>query len=125
VRLAVLEPGLQARVSETETPPWTVDRPRSLNPLAKVPALLADTGLARHESGMICDCRDQLAAAPCCFRRPATHAGGPCGCPTPAEPPELPAGCVPAGLYNRPVHRTVGEVAGPRKAKLLPKAQRP
>lgn len=55
VRLAVRELGLASQVEEIQTDPWTDDRLRALNPLAKVPTLVADDGEVFYESGLICD----------------------------------------------------------------------
>lgn len=61
VRVALRELGLEKQVSEILIDPWTDDALRSLNPLAKVPTLILEDGMAVYESAVICDYLDQVA----------------------------------------------------------------
>jgi glutathione S-transferase len=59
VRVAALELGLPLELVEVD--PWTDERLRRLNPLSKVPTLVADNGAVLYESGVICQYLEALA----------------------------------------------------------------
>ncbi|MEQ5775854.1 glutathione S-transferase N-terminal domain-containing protein [Thalassospira sp. NFXS8] len=61
VRICARELGLGADIEEILINPWTDEKLRAINPLAKVPTLLADDGQVLFESGVICDFLDELA----------------------------------------------------------------
>jgi glutathione S-transferase len=61
VRVVLRELGLEKQISEVLIDPWTDDALRAHNPLAKVPTLILDDGMAVFESAVICDYLDQLA----------------------------------------------------------------
>jgi glutathione S-transferase len=60
-RIAAHELGLAASLELIEANPWTDTRLRTLNPLAKVPTLVLDSGQALIESAVICEYFDSLA----------------------------------------------------------------
>ncbi|MEI2385995.1 glutathione S-transferase [Breoghania sp. JC706] len=67
VRVAAEELGLSSRIRLHETNPWRDDGGlRAVNPLCKVPTLVADDGvddrLVLYESGVICDYLDALGS---------------------------------------------------------------
>eukprot|EP01093_Parvamoeba_rugata_P018440 TRINITY_DN788_c0_g2_i3.p1 TRINITY_DN788_c0_g2~~TRINITY_DN788_c0_g2_i3.p1 ORF type:complete len:215 (-),score=34.79 TRINITY_DN788_c0_g2_i3:1671-2315(-) len=61
VRVVLRELGLEKQVSEILIDPWTDAALREHNPLAKVPTLILEDGMAVFESAVICDYLDQLA----------------------------------------------------------------
>lgn len=61
VRVAAAELGLAHRLRLVRVDPWTDDRLRARNPLAKVPTLVTAGGDTLFESGVICDYLDSLA----------------------------------------------------------------
>ncbi|MHC8491455.1 glutathione S-transferase N-terminal domain-containing protein [Thalassospira sp. SM2505] len=61
VRVVLRELGLEKQVSEILIDPWTDAALRAHNPLAKVPTLILEDGMAVFESAVICDYLDQLA----------------------------------------------------------------
>ena len=61
VRVILRELGLEKQISEILIDPWTDEALRAYNPLAKVPTLILDDGMAVFESAVICDYLDQLA----------------------------------------------------------------
>ncbi|WP_346660292.1 glutathione S-transferase [Nannocystis pusilla] len=60
-RIVAHELGLVERIAMIEIDPWTDQRLRSLNPLAKVPTLIRDGGEPLYDSAVICDYLDALA----------------------------------------------------------------
>lgn len=60
VRIAAAEPGLSDQLVLTRVDPWTDERLRRLNPLAKVPTLVLDDGTVLFESAVICEFLDGL-----------------------------------------------------------------
>ena len=60
VRVAAEEVGLSGRIRLHATNPWTDAGLRAVNPLCKVPTLVAGDGLVLYESGVICDYLDAL-----------------------------------------------------------------
>jgi glutathione S-transferase len=61
VRIVAHELGLADRIELVEVNPWTDERLRALNPLAKVPTLVCDDGVILYESAIICEYFDDLA----------------------------------------------------------------
>ncbi|WP_287456019.1 MULTISPECIES: glutathione S-transferase N-terminal domain-containing protein [unclassified Thalassospira] len=61
VRVVLRELGLEKQISEILIDPWTDEALRAHNPLAKVPTLILEDGMAVFESAVICDYLDQLA----------------------------------------------------------------
>jgi glutathione S-transferase len=62
VRIAAAELGWDDRIRLVRVDPWTDERLRALNPLAKVPTLVLDDGTALPESALICEWLDALGA---------------------------------------------------------------
>ena len=60
VRVAACELGLADRIELVRVDPWTDNRLRARNPLAKVPTLVVDGSEIFFESGVICDFLDSL-----------------------------------------------------------------
>lgn len=60
-RIAALELGLDSQIDLIESNPWTDEPLRTINPLAKVPALIRADGGALYESAVICDYLDEYA----------------------------------------------------------------
>ncbi|WP_170122108.1 glutathione S-transferase family protein [Breoghania corrubedonensis] len=60
VRVAAEELGLSSRIRLHDTNPWKDDGLRAVNPLSKVPTLVAADGTVFYESGVICDYLDSL-----------------------------------------------------------------
>ena len=68
VRILVLEAGLSARVAMAPTNPWDSDPALTeLNPLSKVPTLVADDGFVLFNSPLICEYLDSLHDGPKLF----------------------------------------------------------
>ncbi|WP_417827337.1 glutathione S-transferase N-terminal domain-containing protein [Thalassospira sp.] len=61
VRVVLRELQLEKQISEILIDPWTDEALRAHNPLAKVPTLILDDGMAVFESAVICDYLDQVA----------------------------------------------------------------
>ena len=64
VRIAAHELGLAGTIELVEVDPWSDARLRTLNPLAKVPTLVLDSGEILFESPVICEYLDALAPRP-------------------------------------------------------------
>jgi glutathione S-transferase len=65
VRIAAIEKGLADRVELVVANPWPDPAAVvSVNPLGKVPALVADDGLVLYDSPVICEYLDSLAPEP-------------------------------------------------------------
>lgn len=65
VRVAAIEKGLDARIERVIANPWS--DPAALvgvNPLGKVPVLVADDGFVLYDSPVICEYLDSLAEGP-------------------------------------------------------------
>lgn len=60
VRITAHELGLSERIALVEVNPWTDARLRALNPLAKVPTLVLESGQVLYESSVICDYLEEL-----------------------------------------------------------------
>ncbi|WAS90716.1 glutathione S-transferase [Nannocystis punicea] len=60
-RIVAHELGLVERIVMVETDPWTDERLRAMNPLAKVPTLIRDDGEPLYDSAVICDYFDACA----------------------------------------------------------------
>ncbi|MCL2655918.1 MAG: glutathione S-transferase N-terminal domain-containing protein [Betaproteobacteria bacterium] len=58
VRIAAMELNLDKRMTLVEVDPWTDRSLRTMNPLSKVPTLVADDGTVLFESTVICDYLD-------------------------------------------------------------------
>ncbi|WNG20640.1 glutathione S-transferase family protein [Cystobacter fuscus] len=67
VRIATHELGLADRIRLVEVDPWTDVRLRTLNPLAKVPTLVLESGEVLYESGVLCEYLDSLTPEPHLF----------------------------------------------------------
>ena len=63
VRVVAHELGVEGRLRLIETNPWTDERLRALNPLAKVPTLVLDDGAVVWESGLIAERLASMASA--------------------------------------------------------------
>ncbi|WP_052066025.1 glutathione S-transferase [Thalassospira australica] len=63
VRVVLRELGLEKQISEILIDPWTDEALRAHNPLAKVPTLILEDGMAVFESAVICDYLDQFATS--------------------------------------------------------------
>lgn len=63
VRVILRELGLEKQISEILIDPWTDEALRAHNPLAKVPTLILEDGMAVFESAVICDYLDQFATS--------------------------------------------------------------
>ncbi|AUG54695.1 glutathione S-transferase family protein [Thalassospira marina] len=61
VRICLRELGLAGTVDEILINPWTDEKLRAINPLAKVPTLVSNDGQVIFESGVICDFLDEEA----------------------------------------------------------------
>jgi glutathione S-transferase len=72
VRIAAFELGLADDIALVEVDPWSDERLRSLNPLAKVPTLVLGWGEILFESTVICEYLDVLAG-PRLFPRPSVE----------------------------------------------------
>lgn len=64
VRVVAREKGLAGRIAEIVCVPQESEELRRSNPLAKVPALVLDDGLALYDSPVICDYLDSLMPQP-------------------------------------------------------------
>jgi glutathione S-transferase len=67
VRVAADELGLSHRIRLVEVDPWTDARLRALNPLAKVPTLVLDSGEAVWDSGLIAERLEHIAGGSALF----------------------------------------------------------
>jgi glutathione S-transferase len=63
VRIAAVELGLDARIALVGVDPWTDERLRALNPLCKVPTLIAEDGTVLFESAVICEWLDSVGSS--------------------------------------------------------------
>ncbi len=63
VRIIARELSLEGKIAEIMIDPWTDAVLRERNPLAKVPTLVLDNGMAVFESAVICDYLDEVARA--------------------------------------------------------------
>lgn len=62
VRIAAAEVGLDGDLDLVPVDPWRDPQLRKLNPLSKVPTLVAQDGLALFESALICEYLDALGS---------------------------------------------------------------
>lgn len=67
VRIAAREVELAGQIELVEVDPWSDARLRALNPLAKVPTLVLDSGETLFESTVICEYLDAMAPRPGLF----------------------------------------------------------
>lgn len=63
VRIIARELGFEGKIAEIMIDPWTDAALREHNPLAKVPTLVLENGMAVFESAVICDYLDEVARA--------------------------------------------------------------
>jgi glutathione S-transferase len=67
-RICILESGLETRIDMVPTNPWDSDPHfTALNPLSKVPALVADDGQVLFDSPVVCEYLDSLHEGPKLF----------------------------------------------------------